>query len=279
MRLRARALATSLAAATLVAGVPVLGVVAPAQAAVGATVGATAAPAAPADQTELAEGDRGALVLRLQRRLGGVPTTGYFGPKTRAAVEAVQEAAGLPVTGVVDDATWAAVRAAAADRAARGQAGPQTSAAAPAASTAPANTDPAAADSGTAGAIDDQDPTTEQMRQQIIAVAASLKGIPYVAGGTKPSTGFDCSGYTSYVYKTAIGMTIPRVSRDQYAFSEHISRSEAKPGDLVFFHNGGYVYHVTIYAGNGMVWHSPHTGDVVRKSPIWTSSVYYGRVL
>jgi cell wall-associated NlpC family hydrolase len=131
-------------------------------------------------------------------------------------------------------------------------------------------------EAGGGGAVDLGD--VAALREAIIATAASLRGIPYVAGGTTPS-GFDCSGYTSYVFRTAIGMTIPRVSRDQWAFSDPITRAEAEPGDLVFYHSGGRVYHVAIYAGNGMVWHSPRTGDVVSKVRIWSSNVYYGRVL
>ena len=50
------------------------------------------------------------------------------------------------------------------------------------------------------------------------------------------------------------------------------------PGDLVFFTGSGGVYHVAIYAGDGTVWHAPHSGAVVSQEPIWTSSVFYGRV-
>jgi peptidoglycan DL-endopeptidase CwlO len=111
-----------------------------------------------------------------------------------------------------------------------------------------------------------------------ILVAKRYRGIPYVAGGTTPRTGFDCSGYTKYVY-SQLGITIPRVSRDQYAWSRHISRSQAVPGDLIFFHSSsGRVYHAAIYAGNGYVWHSPHTGTRVRLERIWTSAYYVGRI-
>ncbi|MFN8157297.1 MAG: C40 family peptidase [Candidatus Nanopelagicales bacterium] len=111
-----------------------------------------------------------------------------------------------------------------------------------------------------------------------ILIAKRYKGIPYVAGGTTPRTGFDCSGYTKYVY-SQMGISIPRVSRDQYAWSRHISKSQAVPGDLIFFHSSsGRVYHAAIYAGNGYVWHSPHTGSHVKLERIWTSAYYVGRV-
>ena len=105
-----------------------------------------------------------------------------------------------------------------------------------------------------------------------ILVAKRYKGIRYVAGGTTPRTGFDCSGYTKYVY-SQMGISIPRVSRDQYAWSRHISRSQAVPGDLIFFHSSsGRVYHAAIYAGNGYVWHSPHTGSRVKLERLWSSA-------
>ena len=112
----------------------------------------------------------------------------------------------------------------------------------------------------------------------VILVARRYKGIPYRAGGTSPRTGFDCSGYTRYVY-AQLGLRIPRVSRDQYASMRHISKSQAVPGDLVFFHSAsGRVYHAAIYAGNGYVWHSPHTGTRVQLARIWTSLWYVGRL-
>ncbi|MBI1378102.1 MAG: DUF1175 family protein [Frankiales bacterium] len=112
----------------------------------------------------------------------------------------------------------------------------------------------------------------------VVHEAAKYRGIPYRAGGTSPRTGFDCSGYTRYVF-SRLGISIPRVSRSQYASMMHIRRSQAVPGDLVFFHDSsGRVYHAAIYAGNNTVWHSPHTGTRVQRSRIWTSAVYFARV-
>ena len=114
--------------------------------------------------------------------------------------------------------------------------------------------------------------------RMVIAVAARYRGIRYVAGGTSPSTGFDCSGYTRYVF-SRLGISIPRVSRAQYASMTHISRSQAVPGDLVFFHSSsGRVYHAAIYAGGNTVWHSPFPGKRVMRERIWTSMVYFARV-
>ena len=111
----------------------------------------------------------------------------------------------------------------------------------------------------------------------VIAVAKRLKGIRYVAGGTTPNSGFDCSGYTKYVF-SRLGITIPRVSRDQHRWAIRISRAQAVPGDLVFFHSHGRVYHAAIYAGGNRVWHSPFPGKRVMLERIWASSVYFGRV-
>ncbi|MEV4684495.1 C40 family peptidase [Streptomyces kurssanovii] len=109
-----------------------------------------------------------------------------------------------------------------------------------------------------------------------LKVAASKKGSPYRYGATGPSR-FDCSGLTLYSYKKA-GKKLPRTAQQQYNRTRHISASHRQRGDLVFFHAGGVVYHVGLYAGNGKIWHSPKTGDVVRLVKIWTKSVKYGRV-
>ncbi|MGD9956193.1 MAG: C40 family peptidase [Candidatus Nanopelagicales bacterium] len=108
--------------------------------------------------------------------------------------------------------------------------------------------------------------------------AARFAGIRYVAGGTSPATGFDCSGYTRYVY-SRLGISLPRVSRDQYAWAIPIARSKAVKGDLVFFYSSsGRIYHVAIYAGNGYIWHSPYPGKRVMLERIWTSSWKVARV-
>jgi cell wall-associated NlpC family hydrolase len=110
-----------------------------------------------------------------------------------------------------------------------------------------------------------------------VAIAQRYRGVPYRAGGTTPS-GFDCSGYTRFVF-SRMGIAIPRVSRDQYRAATPISRSAAVPGDLVFFYSSsGRIYHVSIYAGNGYVWHSPYPGKRVSKERIWSSRVKFARV-
>jgi cell wall-associated NlpC family hydrolase len=114
------------------------------------------------------------------------------------------------------------------------------------------------------------------VEQKALAIAASKHGDPYVYGAAGPNR-FDCSGLTSYAFKKA-GRYVPRTAQAQYNWAIHISKASARPGDLVFFHSGRSVYHVGIYAGNGKIWHAPHTGTVVKLEKIWTTQVYYGRV-
>jgi cell wall-associated NlpC family hydrolase len=110
--------------------------------------------------------------------------------------------------------------------------------------------------------------------ERIVAAAAAQAGKPYVYGATGASA-FDCSGLTGWAY-AAVGIHLPRTSYEQAAVVTPVS--DPAPGDLVFFGGHGSVDHVGIYAGNGQIWHAPHSGDVVRLSTIWTSNVFYGRV-
>jgi cell wall-associated NlpC family hydrolase len=109
-----------------------------------------------------------------------------------------------------------------------------------------------------------------------VKIAASKAGSPYRWGAVGPSS-FDCSGLAAYSFKKA-GKPLPRTTQQQYNRSRHISATTRRKGDLVFFHSGGYVYHVGIYAGHSRIWHAPKTGSSVRLEHIWTKSVWYGRV-
>jgi cell wall-associated NlpC family hydrolase len=115
-----------------------------------------------------------------------------------------------------------------------------------------------------------------------VAVALAQRGSPYVWGAEGPST-FDCSGLTSFAYAAA-GVTIPRVSRAQfaaYAGMRPVDRLHLVPGDLVFFadnpRNPSTIHHVGMYIGRGLMVEAPHTGAVVRTSSIMRSS-YAGAV-
>jgi cell wall-associated NlpC family hydrolase len=106
----------------------------------------------------------------------------------------------------------------------------------------------------------------------VLGIAASLAGISYVYGGTTPA-GFDCSGFTQYVFARR-GISLPRTAEAQRQATTRVSNP--KVGDLVFF--GAPAYHVGIYAGNGMMWDSPHTGTVVQLRSIFSANATYGRV-
>lgn len=109
-----------------------------------------------------------------------------------------------------------------------------------------------------------------------VRVARAQVGDPYQYGAAGPNS-FDCSGLLMYSYGK-VGFHIPRVAGDQYRYARPIHRSHLRRGDLVFFHSGSYIYHDAIFLGrwDGRSWilHAPHTGSVVHREPIWTSSYY-----
>jgi len=111
--------------------------------------------------------------------------------------------------------------------------------------------------------------TGADLSSSIMRAGAQFIGLPYVWGGTTPS-GFDCSGFTQYIY-SYYGINLPRVAEDQQNIGVNVGMDEAKPGDLVFF--GRPAHHVGIYAGNGLMLHSPHTGDVIKISKIDISTM------
>ena len=97
----------------------------------------------------------------------------------------------------------------------------------------------------------------ETFDQKAAALAKTLVGDPYYYGGTSPA-GFDCSGLTQYVYaRTGRGIAIQRTAEDQFLEFRPISQRDARPGDLVFFHDDSdpdsYVYHVGVYEGGEMM--------------------------
>jgi cell wall-associated NlpC family hydrolase len=109
---------------------------------------------------------------------------------------------------------------------------------------------------------------------EVVSIALRYLGVPYRWGGASPS-GFDCSGFTMYVYGK-IGISLPHYVSWQYRYGRAVSRSQLRPGDLVFFNGLG---HVGIYIGGGRFVHAPHTGDVVKISSIndsWYRSTWVG---
>lgn len=152
----------------------------------------------------------------------------------------------------------------------------QREAAAPAAE-APAAAAPAAA----APAAETAAPVQEAKKAEAPAAAASGNavldiasryiGVPYVFGGGTPS-GFDCSGFTSYVYGQ-VGISLPRSSGAQRSAGTVVSRSEAKPGDLIWSPG-----HVAIYAGGNQQVDAPRPGKTIQYRSIWQSNPTFIRL-
>lgn len=103
-----------------------------------------------------------------------------------------------------------------------------------------------------------------------LRAAESRIGLPYVWGAAGPAS-FDCSGLVQWAFAYA-GVRMPRVSEEQWLTGPHIPYSDARPGDLLFWHydptDPTDIDHVAIYAGNGMMVVAPHTGEYVRYEPV-----------
>lgn len=111
----------------------------------------------------------------------------------------------------------------------------------------------------------------------IVAAARAQQGKPYRFGANGPSA-FDCSGLTGYAYRS-VRINLPRTADGQFRAARPVSKSAARPGDLVFWVQGGHAYHVGVYAGAGRVWHAPRPGRRVQLASIWSwSEVRFGRI-
>ncbi len=204
--------------------------------------------------------DVGPAVAALQRALG-IPADGDFGPQTLHAVKHFQASHRLLVDGQVGPHTRAALHLAASSDFRY---------------VAPA---PSARSSGGSSHSHHHHHHhhhrrhTATLGERAVALARAELGVPYVWGGESPS-GFDCSGLVQYVY-SRLGVSLPRVAADQYGAGRHVSRSDLRPGDLVFFDHLG---HVGIYMGGGRFIHAPHTGTVVQISSLtgWYAETYVG---
>ena len=235
---RVRHLCRAFAVACLTAALLVGGGVSPVSAAPPRSVAAT---------PSLSYGDHSSAVRWVQQKLHVRPASGYFGPKTRAAVQRFQHRHHLPRTGIVGKRTWKAFGVTpSSSRASR-------------------------------SARSSQSPSSSRRDAAVLQIAAKQQGKRYRYGATGPNA-FDCSGFVGYVYRKA-GVTLPRTSGAIRQKARRISASQARPGDLVFVQQRrGRVSHVAIYAGRGAWYEAANPSKPVGKHKAWTRSVSYGRV-
>jgi cell wall-associated NlpC family hydrolase len=185
---------------------------------------------AAAKRPTLRFGIEGPAVVYVQQFLSVSPTSGYFGPITRAAVKRYQTGMGISSTGVVGPITWAAVLA-----------GKRP---------APAPADPAPPEDPRTG-----DPTgvphNATAAARAVAFAMAQVGERYVLGGNGPNV-WDCSGLVQQAY-LSVGVRLPRLASQQKNVGTRVSLSELQPGDLLYYQDGPSVRrgHISMYAGNG----------------------------
>ena len=94
---------------------------------------------------------------------------------------------------------------------------------------------------------------------RVVKVALKQRGAPYRWGGASPRTGFDCSGFTRWVY-AHVGVSLPHSSYAQFTMGRRVALSRLRPGDLLFFYGLG---HVGLYIGHGKYIDAPQTGERV----------------
>jgi peptidoglycan DL-endopeptidase CwlO len=109
-----------------------------------------------------------------------------------------------------------------------------------------------------------------------VAIAQHYVGVPYVWGGATPVTGFDCSGFTQFVY-AQLGVNLPHYAASQFAAFPRLDPAELQPGDLVFFEpKFDGPGHVALYLGNDQMIEAPHTGALVRISSFSAAAATMG---
>ncbi|GAA5166709.1 C40 family peptidase [Ornithinimicrobium tianjinense] len=230
----------------------------------GAAASATAAPA-PSDQAPGLAGGSQALLDVVDKVVAAERPA--VAAKAPAEVDAAVAfgTAGFTGSEVVQQQAQTALADRESDAASRTS---QERTAAPAPAATPAAPAPAATPAAPAPA-----PAPAPVGGSVLDVAAAYTGIYYVWGGTTPA-GFDCSGYTQWVFREALGIELPRTAAQQQAYATPVSNPQ--PGDLVFY---GYpAYHIGIYAGNGMMYDSGKPGIPSQLRPMFDGVSGFGRV-
>jgi cell wall-associated NlpC family hydrolase len=116
--------------------------------------------------------------------------------------------------------------------------------------------------------------SAERDEAKVVGYARQLLGVRYSYGGSSPGSGFDCSGFTRFVY-AHFGVSLPHYSVAQFGLGRNVGRGGLQPGDLVFFDGLG---HVGLYIGHDQFIHAPHSGTSVSVDSMsgWYASRYDG---
>jgi len=121
-------------------------------------------------------------------------------------------------------------------------------------------------------------PTNGTKGARAVAIAERYLGVPYRWGGADPLTGFDCSGFTMYVY-AQLGISLTHYTGAQFYEGVRVPPDQLQPGDLVFFEPSSHgPQHEGMYIGGGQFIQAPHTGDVVKISSLSEPSYQFGYV-
>lgn len=116
-------------------------------------------------------------------------------------------------------------------------------------------------------------PPASYSQSAVVNIGLQYVGTPYQYGGTTPA-GFDCSGFTAYVF-AQVGISLPHSVSGQASMGTKISRADAVPGDLVVLNDHS---HIGIYMGNGAILDAPYPGKTVQARPLWTDAYYIVRI-
>ncbi len=176
-------------------------------------------PSTPISGDTLRWGARGAEVKTVQRTAGAY-ADGIFGPETHAAVKRYQSDNGLVPDGIVGPLTSREMGLSSGGSASNASSGTTSTRESSSSSRSSGRSAPSTSSSSGSSA------------SGVLGVAAQYTGIMYSWGGTSPSTGFDCSGYTQYVF-AKVGISLPRTAEAQRRASTPVSNP--RPGDLAFW--------------------------------------------
>jgi len=184
----------------------------------------------------LKSGSKGESVKRLQRSLTAsgrsVSVTGFYGSATTNAVKSVQRAKRLSASGVANASVWRLLQ----------------------------NGDPIVkAKKAAKKPAKKKSNSSSSKAAKAVAFAKKQLGDRYRYGASGPNA-WDCSGLTAGAWKAA-GVKLPHSARQQYKKGKKVSKSNLKPGDLVFFYKG--ISHVGIYVGGGKIIHASRPGKPV----------------